>query len=65
MNMEFQPLPPVSTMNIGPPTPSPSPHIQILSNGPNGSGPTGAGGGGGPGGGHNALGPNTANGFGV
>lgn len=29
MNMEFQPLPPVSTMNLGggPPTPSPSPHV--------------------------------------
>uniref|UniRef100_A0A182PES1 Uncharacterized protein n=1 Tax=Anopheles epiroticus TaxID=199890 RepID=A0A182PES1_9DIPT len=67
MNMEFQPLPPVSTMNIGPPTPSPSPHIQILSNGPvNGNGgPTGGGGGGGgggPGGGHNGMGPNGANG---
>ncbi|XP_055533469.1 hepatic leukemia factor isoform X4 [Wyeomyia smithii] len=35
MNMEFQPLPPVSSMNIGPPTPAPSPHIQII---PNGSG---------------------------
>uniref|UniRef100_A0A182YLU4 Uncharacterized protein n=1 Tax=Anopheles stephensi TaxID=30069 RepID=A0A182YLU4_ANOST len=57
MNMEFQPLPPVSTMNIGPPTPSPSPHIQILSNGPNGNGPAGVAGGGGPGGGHNGMGP--------
>ncbi|XP_053688706.1 hepatic leukemia factor-like [Sabethes cyaneus] len=33
MNMEFQPLPPVSSMNIGPPTPAPSPHIQIIPNG--------------------------------
>ena len=41
MNMEFQPLPPVSTMNLGggPPTPSPSPHVQIIPNG--GSGTTG------------------------
>uniref|UniRef100_A0A182NIG5 Uncharacterized protein n=1 Tax=Anopheles dirus TaxID=7168 RepID=A0A182NIG5_9DIPT len=53
MNMEFQPLPPVSTMNIGPPTPSPSPHIQILQNVPTGNGTAG----GGPGGGHNGMGP--------
>lgn len=35
MNMEFQPLPPVSTMNLGggPPTPSPSPHVQVIPNG--------------------------------
>uniref|UniRef100_A0AAG5D2X5 BZIP domain-containing protein n=1 Tax=Anopheles atroparvus TaxID=41427 RepID=A0AAG5D2X5_ANOAO len=59
MNMEFQPLPPVSTMNIGPPTPSPSPHIQILSNGggPNGNvAGVGGGGGGGGGGGHPGMG---------
>ncbi|XP_001650592.2 hepatic leukemia factor isoform X4 [Aedes aegypti] len=48
MNMEFQPLPPVSSMNIGgPPTPAPSPHIQII---PNGSSNGGGGGGGGNGG---------------
>lgn len=37
MNMEFQPLPPVSTMNLGggPPVPSPSPHVI-----PNGGGTT-------------------------
>ncbi|XP_062540889.1 hepatic leukemia factor isoform X6 [Armigeres subalbatus] len=53
MNMEFQPLPPVSSMNIGggPPTPAPSPHIQII---PNGSS-NGAGGGGGGGGGSNSV----------
>ncbi|XP_035784998.1 probable basic-leucine zipper transcription factor C isoform X5 [Anopheles albimanus] len=62
MNMEFQPLPPVSTMNIGPPAPSPSPHqLQMLTNVPNGNGGGGGGGGGGSGaggggGGHNGLG---------
>lgn len=30
--MDYQQLPPVSTMNIGPPTPAPSPHIQIMQN---------------------------------
>uniref|UniRef100_A0A2M4AMD2 Putative rho gtpase-activating protein gacu n=1 Tax=Anopheles triannulatus TaxID=58253 RepID=A0A2M4AMD2_9DIPT len=63
MNMEFQPLPPVSTMNIGPPAPSPSPHqLQMLTNVPNGNGGGGGGGNGGSsgagggGGGHNGLG---------
>ncbi|XP_055611150.1 hepatic leukemia factor isoform X5 [Uranotaenia lowii] len=41
--MEFQPLPPVSSMNIGPPTPAPSPHIQI-GNQNNGNGNGGGGG---------------------
>uniref|UniRef100_A0A2M4CPD1 Putative serine/threonine-protein kinase n=1 Tax=Anopheles darlingi TaxID=43151 RepID=A0A2M4CPD1_ANODA len=55
MNMEFQPLPPVSTMNIGPPAPSPSPHqLQMLTNVPNGNG--GGSGTGSGAGGHNGLG---------
>lgn len=35
--MDYQQLPPVSTMNIGPPTPAPSPHIQVLQNSSNNS----------------------------